>query len=112
MEILRWVWILAWVEQAVIAALLLVGLIIGCGVGAAYARARRGWTDYRAAKNTIPGARRTAWLAIRAVVTKLGVIALLLFGAAAYAAAGSDHEPAGPAPTPTVTPTPSPRAGR
>ncbi|MCI4064690.1 hypothetical protein MRQ36_19780 [Micromonospora sp. R77] len=101
-------------EQAVIAALLVVGLIIGCGVGAAYARARRGWTDYTAAKKTVPGARRTAWLAIRAVVTKLGVIALLLVGAAAYAAAGSDEERAGPAPTPTptVTATPVHRVGR
>jgi hypothetical protein len=102
------------VEQAVIAALLLVGLIIGCGVGAAYARARRGWKDYRTARNTVPGARRTAWLAIRAVVTKLGVIALLLVGAAAYAAAGTDHERADPAPTPspTVTATPVHRTGR
>ncbi|WP_446218956.1 hypothetical protein [Micromonospora sp. IBHARD004] len=99
-------------EQAVIAALLLVGLLIGCGVGAAYARAKRGWTDYKAAKNTVPGARRTAWLAIRAVFTKVGVIALLLVGAAAYAAAGSDHERADPAPTPTVTPTPTHRVGR
>ena len=99
-------------EQAVVAALLLVGLFIGCGVGAAYARARRGWTDYKTAKKTVPGARKTAWMAIRAVVTKIGVIALLLFGAAAYAAVGSDHERAEPAPTPTVTPAPSHRAGR
>ncbi|MFJ8577470.1 hypothetical protein [Micromonospora sp. NPDC093277] len=94
-------------EQAVIAALLLVGLGIGTGVGAAYARAKRGWNDYRTARNTVPTARRTAWLAIRAVLTKVGVIALLLVGAAAYAAVGSDHERADPAPTPTVT-TPAP----
>ncbi|MFU8850347.1 hypothetical protein ACNAW0_05105 [Micromonospora sp. SL1-18] len=94
-------------EQAVIAALLLVGLVIGTAVGAAYARAKRGWKDYRTARNTVPGARRTAWLATRAVITKAGVIALLLVGAAAYAAAGSDHERADPAPTPTSTPTPS-----
>ncbi|MFR9778644.1 hypothetical protein ACL02O_21665 [Micromonospora sp. MS34] len=99
-------------EQAVIAALLLMGLVIGTGVGAAYARAKRGWTDYRAAKNIVPGARRTAWLAIRAVLTKVGVIALLLVGAAAYAAAGADHERSGPAPTPGVTHTPSPPPGR
>ncbi|WP_406036929.1 hypothetical protein OG799_21260 [Micromonospora sp. NBC_00898] len=99
-------------EQAVIAALLLVGLLIGCGVGAAYARAKRGWSDYRTIKNSVPGARRTAWLAIRAVLTKAGVIALLLIGAAAYAATSSDHERAGPAPTPTVTPAPTRSAGR
>ncbi|MCW3818429.1 hypothetical protein ONA91_28705 [Micromonospora sp. DR5-3] len=99
-------------EQAVIAALLLVGLVIGTGVGASYARAKRGWKDYQTARNTVPGARRTAWLAIRAVFTKIGVIALLLVGAAAYAAAGPDHERAGPAPTPTVTPTPTHRSGR
>lgn len=74
-----------WVEQAVIAALLLVGLVVGVGVGAAYARAKRGWSDYRTIRGSVPGARRTAWLAIRAVLTKLGVIALLLVGAAAYA---------------------------
>ncbi|MEU2611179.1 hypothetical protein ABZ570_06265 [Micromonospora sp. NPDC007271] len=93
-------------EQAVIAALLLMGLVIGAGIGAAYARAKRGWKDYRTARNIVPGARRTAWLATRAVITKVGVIALLLVGAAAYAAVGSDHERAGPAPTPTATPTP------
>ncbi|MDZ5442468.1 hypothetical protein U2F26_06940 [Micromonospora sp. 4G57] len=99
-------------EQAVIAALLLVGLLIGCGVGAAYARAKRGWTDYRTIRNSVPGARRTAWLAVRAVVTKVGVIVLLLVGAAAYAATNSDHERAGPASTPTVTPAPTRTAGR
>ncbi|NES14058.1 MULTISPECIES: hypothetical protein [Micromonospora] len=101
-------------EQAVIAALLLVGLVIGVGVGAAYARAKRGWSDYRTIRNSVPGARRTAWLAVRAVLTKVGVIALLLVGAAAYAAAGSDHDRADPGPTPTatVTPTPSPRPRR
>ncbi|WP_319462166.1 hypothetical protein [Micromonospora sp. RTP1Z1] len=99
-------------EQAVIAALLLVGLLIGCGVGAAYARAKRGWTDYKVIKSTVPGARRTAWLAIRAVFTKVGVIALLLVGAAAYAATSSDHERAGPTPTPTLTPAPTRPAGR
>ncbi|MEU8068352.1 MULTISPECIES: hypothetical protein [unclassified Micromonospora] len=97
-------------EQAVIAALLLVGLIIGAGVGASYARAKRGWTDYRTARTTVPTARRNAWLAIRGVAVKLAVIALLLFGAAAYAAAGGGEERAGP--TPSATPTPSHRAGR
>ncbi|SCF32842.1 hypothetical protein GA0074695_5653 [Micromonospora viridifaciens] len=99
-------------EQAVIAALLLVGLVIGAGVGAAYARAKRGWKDYRTARNLVPGTRRTAWLATRAVITKVGVIALLLVGAAAYAAVGSDHERADPAPTPTITSTPGHPAGR
>ncbi|MGW5670389.1 hypothetical protein [Micromonospora sp. NPDC003776] len=99
-------------EQAVIAALLLVGLVIGAGVGAAYARAKRGWKDYHTARNLVPGIRRNAWVATRAVVVKVGVIALLLFGAAAYAAAGSDHERADPAPTPTRTATPSPQPRR
>lgn len=105
-------------EQAVIAALLVVGLVIGAGVGAAYARAKRGWKDYRTLRTSVPGARRTAWVATRAAITKIGVIALLLVGAAAYAAAGSDHERAGPAPTPTrsvsptATPTPAHRSGR
>ena len=105
MEILRWVWILAEVERPLLAVLLLVGLIIGCGVGSAYARARRGWSDYQTVKKTVPGARRGAWLLIRAVTTKVGVIVLLLVGAVAYAAAGSDEETAGPvtSPSPTTT---------
>ncbi|MBY8870864.1 hypothetical protein K7640_03270 [Micromonospora sp. PLK6-60] len=97
-------------EHLLLVVLLLVGLFIGCGVGTAYARARRGWTDYKAAKNTVPGARRTAWLLIRAVTTKVGVILLLLIGAVAYAATAPDHERAGPGPTPS--PTTSTRAGR
>ena len=74
-------------------ALLLVGLLIGTGVGSAYARARRGWTDYQTVKKTVPGARRAAWLLIKVATTKIGVIALLLVGAVAYAAAGPDDEP-------------------
>ncbi|MEV4202331.1 hypothetical protein [Micromonospora globbae] len=90
-------------ERPLIAVLLLAGLLIGCGVGSAYTRARRGWADYQAAKKTVPVARRTAWLLIRAVTTKVGVIALLLIGAVAYAAVGPDEETAGPAPSPSVT---------
>ncbi|WP_431977310.1 hypothetical protein [Micromonospora haikouensis] len=100
-------------EREVIAALLVVGLLVGCGVGSAYARARRGWADYRTARNTVPGARRAAFGLIRAVTTKVGVIALLLVGAVAYAA-GSDDDRAGPAPGPSATPTAThgARAGR
>ncbi|SCL52076.1 hypothetical protein GA0070606_1903 [Micromonospora citrea] len=88
-----------------------MGLFIGTGVGSAYARARRGWADYQTVKKTVPGARRTAWLLIKVATTKIGVIALLLVGAVAYAAVGSDGEPA-PTPTPSPSATPSTRAGR
>ncbi|WP_433531897.1 hypothetical protein ACQPYA_07380 [Micromonospora sp. CA-263727] len=91
-------------ERPLIAALLLVGLIIGSGVGSSYARARRGWNDYQAAKKTVPGARSAAWLLIKVVTTKIGVIALLLIGAVAYAAAGGGDEPAPAAPNPSSTP--------
>ncbi|MFF0719456.1 hypothetical protein [Verrucosispora sp. NA02020] len=77
-------------ERPLITVLLLVGLIIGSGVGSSYARARRGWNDYQAAKKTVPGARRAAWLLIKVVTTKVGVIALLLVGAVAFAAVGGD----------------------
>ncbi|WP_377532414.1 hypothetical protein [Micromonospora sp. GCM10011542] len=90
-------------ERPLLAVLLLVGLVIGCGVGSAYARARRGWSDYQTIKRSVPGARRGAWLLIRVVTTKVGVIALLLVGAVAYAAAGSDEETAGPTPSPSAT---------
>ncbi|MBQ1050725.1 hypothetical protein KBX50_19900 [Micromonospora sp. C51] len=90
-------------ERPLIAALLLVGLIIGSGVGSSYARARRGWNDYQAAKKTVPGARRAAWMLIKVVTTKVGVIALLLVGAVAYAAAGGSDDPA-PTPTPSSSP--------
>nr|WP_230416820.1 hypothetical protein [Micromonospora tarapacensis] len=83
---------------------MLVGLIIGSGVGSSYARARRGWNDYQAAKKTVPGARRAAWLLIKMVTTKVGVIALLLVGAVAYAAAGGTDEPAPPTPGPSSAP--------
>ncbi len=83
--------------------LLLVGLVIGVGVGSSYARAQRGWKDYQTAKKSVPGARRTAWLLIRLVTTKVGVIALLLVGAVAYAAVGSDGEPERAEPSPSAT---------
>ncbi|MEH0840974.1 hypothetical protein V6U81_01090 [Micromonospora sp. CPCC 205711] len=92
-------------ELPLIAVLLAVGLFIGWGVGAQYARAKRGWTDYKAAQKAVPGARKTAWLLVRAVTTKVGVIALLLIGAVAYAAVGSDHDRAEPAPGPTPSAT-------
>ncbi|RIV40660.1 hypothetical protein [Micromonospora radicis] len=89
-------------ERPLFAALLLVGLIVGSGVGASYARARRGWKDYQTARKTVPGARRAAWLMIKVVTTKIGVIVLLLIGAVAYAAAGgSDPEPVAPDPSST-----------
>ena len=91
-------------ERPVIAALLLVGVIIGSGVGSSYARARRGWNDYRTAKKTVPGARRAAWLLIKVVTTKIGVIALLLIGAVAYAAAGGSDEPTPAPPNPSTAP--------
>lgn len=109
MEILRWVWILAEVERPLLAVLLLVGLFIGCAVGSAYARARRGWNDYQTVKKSVPGARRGAWLLIRGVAVKAGVIALLLFGAVAYAAVGSDEETAGPTPGQSPTQSEPPR---
>ncbi|WP_406067057.1 hypothetical protein [Micromonospora sp. NBC_01638] len=90
-------------ERPLLTVLLLVGLIIGCAVGSAYARARRGWNDYQTVKKSVPGARRGAWSLIRGVTVKAGVIALLLFGAVAYAAVGSDEESAGPAPSQSPT---------
>ncbi|GIJ20055.1 hypothetical protein [Micromonospora lutea] len=88
-------------ERPLITVLLLVGLIIGSGVGSSYARARRGWNDYQAAKKTVPGARRAAWMLIKVVTTKVGIIALLLVGAVAYAAVGGSDEPAPTEPTPS-----------
>ncbi|MFF5171316.1 hypothetical protein ACFY3U_01615 [Micromonospora sp. NPDC000089] len=101
-------------ELPVIAVLVAVGLFVGWAVGAQYARARRGWTDYRAAQRAVPTARKTAWLLVRAVTTKVGVIALLLIGAVAYAAVGPDHERAepGPSPTPSATATQARLKGR
>ncbi|MET8200397.1 hypothetical protein AB0C50_30075 [Micromonospora taraxaci] len=96
-------------ERPLLAVLLLVGLFIGCAVGSAYARARRGWNDYQTVKKSVPGARRGAWLLIRGVAVKAGVIALLLFGAVAYAAVGSDEETAGPTPGQSPTQSEPPR---
>ncbi|MGV9211690.1 hypothetical protein ACTFTM_07485 [Micromonospora sp. RB23] len=90
-------------ERPLLTVLLLVGLVIGWAVGSAYARARRGWTDYQTAKKSVPGARRGAWLLVRGVAVKAAIVGLLLFGAVAYAAVGSDEETAGPAPTSSTT---------
>ncbi|MBM0275927.1 hypothetical protein [Micromonospora tarensis] len=90
-------------ERPLLAVLLLVGLVIGCAVGSAYARARRGWKDYQTVKKSVPGARRGAWSLIRGVTVKAAVIALLLFGAVAYAAVGADEETAGPVPSQSPT---------
>ncbi|MEH0931453.1 hypothetical protein [Micromonospora sp. CPCC 205558] len=90
-------------ERPLLTVLLLVGLVIGVAVGSAYARARRGWTDYQTVKKSVPGARRGAWSLIRAMAVKAAVIALLLFGAVAYAAVGSDEETAGPVPSQSPT---------
>ncbi|WP_130408048.1 hypothetical protein [Micromonospora violae] len=90
-------------ERPLLTVLLLVGLVIGCAVGSAYARARRGWNDYQTVKKSVPGARRGAWSLIRAVAVKAAVIGLLLFGAVAYAAVGSDEETAGPVPSQSPT---------
>ncbi|MGC5329597.1 hypothetical protein [Micromonospora sp. DT62] len=99
-------------ERPGIVVLLLVGLLIGTGVGSAYARARRGWADYQTVKKTVPGARSAAWLLIKVATTKIGVIALLLVGAVAYAAADSDGSPDPPTQTPGPSATPSVRQGR
>ncbi|MGC4771209.1 hypothetical protein ACLQ25_19835 [Micromonospora sp. DT44] len=96
-------------ERPLLTVLLLVGLIIGWAVGSAYTRARRGWTDYQTAKKSVPGARRGAWLLVRGVAVKAAVVGLLLFGAVAYAAVGSDDETAGPAPTSSTKGEPSHR---
>ncbi|MFJ6195605.1 hypothetical protein [Micromonospora sp. NPDC092111] len=92
-------------ELPLITVLLVAGLVLGWGVGAQYARARRGWNDYKAAKKAVPGARKTAMLLVRAVFTKVGVIALLLVGAVAYAAVGPNHDRAEPAPAPSPSAT-------
>ncbi|MEU7585229.1 hypothetical protein AB0A95_02890 [Micromonospora sp. NPDC049230] len=96
-------------ERPLLTVLLLVGLVIGCAVGSAYARARRGWNDYQTVRKSVPGARRGAWSLIRGVAVKAGVIALLLFGAVAYAAVGADEETAGPAPGQSPTRSETPR---
>ncbi|MCG5465094.1 hypothetical protein MED01_003364 [Micromonospora sp. MED01] len=90
-------------ERPLLTVLLLVGLVIGCAVGSAYARARRGWNDYQTVKKSVPGARRGAWSLIRGVVVKAAVIGVLFFGAVAYAAVGSDEETAGPVPSQSPT---------
>ncbi|WP_433391156.1 hypothetical protein [Micromonospora sp. KLBMP9576] len=99
-------------ERPEFVVLLLVGLLIGTGVGSAYARARRGWADYQTVRKTLPVARRTAWLLIRVATTKVGVIALLLLGAVAYAAADTDGAPAPPGPSPSPSATTGVRVGR
>lgn len=82
--------------------LLTVGVLIGCVVGAAYARARRGWSDYQNTKKSVPVLRKAAWALIRLAFTKVGIVVLLIIGAAAYAAMGPDRPSPATAPTRTA----------
>lgn len=56
--------------------------------GVAYAMARRGWKDYRAAKAGLPVARRTAWALTRVATTKGGIVLLVCAAAVGWAAIG------------------------
>lgn len=68
-------------------------LLVGCAVGARYARAHRGWADFRKTKASLPGLRKDAWALTRRAaggVFVVGVLAVaLVVGAAANSNAGS-----------------------
>jgi hypothetical protein len=66
----------------------MIGIVVGFIFGAAYAVARRAWTDYRKVKASVPGMRKTAWSLIRVATSKGGVITLLIVGAIVWAAIG------------------------
>ncbi|MGC5021115.1 hypothetical protein [Micromonospora sp. DT47] len=92
-------------ERSLMAVLLAVGILGGGVMGAAYARARRGWSDYQTTKRSVPILRKAAWLLIRLAATKIGIVALLLVGAVAYATVGPDQGRAEPGPSPTPSST-------
>jgi hypothetical protein len=85
-------------QRPVLGVLLMIGVFVGCFVGAAYARARRGWSDYQTTKKAVPVLRKAAWLLIRIATTKAGIVMLLIIAAVAYAAVGPDR------PAPATTP--------
>jgi drug/metabolite transporter (DMT)-like permease len=65
------------VSHLVLAGFLL-GMVVVFGIGVAYAVARRAWADYYKTKGALPGLRRDAWAAVRALLNAAWVTAVVL----------------------------------
>ncbi|GAA3737597.1 hypothetical protein GCM10022225_20540 [Plantactinospora mayteni] len=72
-------------------AILLVGVAFGLFVGAAYAVARRAWADYRKARASLSGLRKTAWTVTRIATSRGGIVLLICLAAVGWAAVGGEH---------------------
>jgi hypothetical protein len=76
------------VDRSIASGSLLLGVVIGFVMGAAYARFRRAWVDVGKSKTQLAGLRKVAWAMTRAATTKVGLVGILVIAAVAYAAFG------------------------
>jgi hypothetical protein len=76
------------VDRSITVTGLVLGIGIGFFAGVAVGLARRGWSDYRKTKNSVPTYRKAAWALVGAATTKVGVVGLLIAAAVAWAAVG------------------------
>jgi hypothetical protein len=90
----------------------MLGLVIGCLLGAAYAKMRRAWRDWRTVKHSVPGFRKTAFRTVPRVIRfgaiagTVGIVAVAGFSAAA------EEVPTQPASVPSAVPSSPAPSGR
>lgn len=90
----------------------LFGLIIGCLLGAAYAKMRRAWQDWRTVSKSVPGFRKTAFRTVPRTI-KFGAIAGVLgIVAVAGMSAAAEEVPTTPASVPSGVPSSPAPSGR
>ena len=89
------------------------GLIVGFGLGAAWAIMRRAFRDWRTVKKSVPGFRKTAFRTVPRVI-KFGAIAGAVgIAAVAGMSAAAEEVPTTPASVPSGVPTsPAPTRSR
>lgn len=71
-------------EWSGVLVMLVVFVVIGASIGAAWARAQRQWDDYRKTRDALPGMRKTAWALSRVFASKTVVIILIVVGLICY----------------------------
>jgi hypothetical protein len=76
------------VDRSITVTGLVLGIGIGFFAGVAVGLARRGWSDYRKTKASVPMYRKAAWSLVGAATTKVGLVGLLIAAAVAWAAVG------------------------
>lgn len=95
--------------QSILAAGIVVGVLGALPLGVAYARAKRGWVDYRSAKSSVAARRKKAWvLTGGAVKTAIPVAVIAIAAIWVITAIAADRRGGTPrdrrdSPSPSVT---------